>query len=130
LFNSTWNVNPQSDVFFNLSYTTSEAAFGSLSMMASMDVPLQLFPGGQLPGPGADPGSPLAFHDYDFSEVNEYSRFDLDQLRASLGFNYRITPWVSAFGSISYYDVKDNNPYIEDLTGDVALFAGGFNWYF
>ena len=46
------------------------------------DVPTELFPDG-LPGPGDDPTAPVAYADYDFSQVNTYSDLDYTELRAT-----------------------------------------------
>jgi hypothetical protein len=91
--------------------------------------PVDLF-NGQLPGPGPDPGTPLCCADYDFSEVNDYSRIELAQLRSTLGWRFQATKFMDVFASVAYYDVQDDSPYIENLTGDVTLLRGGFKWIF
>jgi hypothetical protein len=94
-----------------------------------------LFPGG-IPGPGEDEPAAthtdptLTFSDYDLSRLAEYSDLDYEEIRTSLGFDYDITDAIAAFASISYYEVEDNAPYIQDFTGDATLVRGGMVWKF
>jgi hypothetical protein len=85
---------------------------------------------GELPGPGDDTGSVLTDHDYDFSEVHEYSDLEYTEIRATLGFRYQLNPTVGLFASASLYDVDDDNPYLQDATGSVELYRAGLSWSF
>ena len=60
------------------------------------------FPGGQLPGPGPDAGSPIAFHDYaSFDTIHENSNLDFLEIRTSIGTNYRFSENVGFYGQLS-----------------------------
>lgn len=98
-------------------------------MAFAADVPTQLFPGG-VPGPGADAGSPLPVHDYDFGVISDYSDLDYDELRATLGLDYGLTPGARLFAGVSYYDLDDSQPYLQDATGSVLLVSGGLTFNF
>ena len=110
------------------SYTDTDAGFSSLSLYGNeSDVIAAFFPNG-LPGPGPDAGSPLSFSDYDFSRVNENSDLDYEEFRARLGANYLVHQGIRLFASVSYYDVNDNAPYLQDLAGSVLLGRLGAIW--
>ena len=117
------------EVYLTASYTTTEAEYASLTGRFSADVPTELFPDG-VPGPGEDPNAPIEFADYDISEIHEYSKLDYNELRASLGVRSDIARGVGPFGAISYYDLTDDSPYLQDATGSVTLLSGGLTWSF
>ena len=85
---------------------------------------------GSLPGPGPDDGSALRFHDYDFSEVHEYSELEYTEIRATAGLRYKLNEKLGVFASASLYDVDDDNPYLQDATGSVSIYRGGLSWSF
>ncbi len=125
------------ELFLTGTYTQTDAGMDPWVANFADDVPTELFPDG-LPGPGPDPNAPIAFGDYDFSEVNTYSDLDYTELRATLGFNYNLSQHVRLFGGISYYDLEDNAPFYEnqsgipmwDQSGDVTRISGGAVWKF
>ena len=125
----TFQINPRNELYLNGSYALTDAAFNQLVNVFAEDVPTEFFPDG-LPGPGEDPNSALRFHDYDLSPINEYSKIELEQLRLTLGYRFQVFKNMGLFAAVSYWDVEDNQPYIEDYTGEVTLLQGGFNWNF
>ena len=130
LYEVRWQFSNRGQLFFKGSYADTDAMFQSLSIRANEpDVINAYFPDG-LPGPGDDPTSPLHFHDYDFSSVNTYSDLDYKEWRSRLGADYVVHNGIKLFASISYYDVEDNAPYIQDFTGSVTLGRLGAIWSF
>jgi hypothetical protein len=125
----TFNIDPRNEIHLYGSYALTDASFNQLVNVFASDVPTQLFPDG-LPGPGPDPNAPVSFADYDLSPINEYSKIELEQLRLTLGYRLQIFENMGLFANVSYWDVEDESPYIEDLTGEVTLLQGGFNWNF
>jgi len=125
----TFHINKSNEIYLNGSYALTEAAFNQLVNVFTDDVPTQFFPDG-LPGPGPDPNSPLHFADYDLSPINEYSNIELEQVRMTLGYRLQVFRNMGFFAAVSYWDVEDNQPYIENYTGEVTLLQGGFNWNF
>ena len=114
--------------------TKTEAEFETLQMVEHDDVPIgEIDPDaspGELPGLGPDTGSRLRFHNYDFSEVHDYSNLEYTELRTTLGANYRVTQAARLFGAVSLFDLDDEQPYIQDATGAVTLVSGGVTWTF
>jgi hypothetical protein len=111
------------------SWAQTSAGFNSLTTVPAPDVPVSdFFPDG-LPGPGEDTG-PLEYHDYDFSQINDYSNLSFNEVRISLGARQSIAKHVGIFGAVSFYNVNDNDPYLEDLNGYVTLVSGGLSWLF
>ena len=108
----------------------SEAEFQSLSLYAQEPDVINAFFLNGLPGPGPDPGSPLHFSDFDFSEVNQYSNLDYTEFRSRVGANYLVHSGIRLFASIGYADVQDNDPYLQDLAGSVLLGRLGAVWSF
>ena len=92
------------------------------------------FPGGQLPGPGfddPDEGWPISYGDYtSMNLIHEYSDLDYSETRSSLGFNYMVSPNLGLFGAVSLFDLDDDAPYLQDATGSVEIYSGGFTWTF
>jgi hypothetical protein len=124
-----WAWAERSELFFNVTWADTSAGFATLRVAPASDVPIgTYFPDG-LPGPGADTG-PLLFADYDFTTIHEYSDVSYEQLRSTVGANVQVRPMLNLFGSISYYDTQDNDPYLIDATGDVWLYAGGLSFQF
>lgn len=101
--------------------------FDTLETRPAADVPMSLFPDG-LPGPGPDPTAPVSFSDFDFSEVHEYSHLEYTELRTTLGIRYLLWRNLSFYGAVSYFDLDDDNPYLQDATGDLTLVTTGFSW--
>ena len=106
----------------------TSAGFNSLTTFAAPDVPLNFFPDG-LPGPGTDTG-PLHFHDYDFSEIHDYSNLSFNEFRISLGARQTVARNIGIYGALTYYNVNDNDPYLEDFNGHVTLVSAGLSWLF
>ena len=124
-----FRINPHNELYLNGSYALTDAAFNQLVNVFADDVPTELFPDG-LPGPGPDPNAPVHFADYDLSPINDYSNIELEQIRVTLGYRLQIFQNMGFFAAVSYWDVQDNQPYIENYTGEVKLLQGGFNWNF
>ena len=125
-----FQINPNNELYLNGSYALTEAGFNQLVNVFSDDVPTEFFPNG-LPGPGDDgPDATLRFSDYDMSPINEYSNIELEQIRVTLGWRLKIMKSMGIFAAVSYWDVEDNQPYIENYSGEVKLVQGGFNWTF
>lgn len=112
------------------SWAQTAAGFNSLMTVAAPDVPLNLFPGGVLPGPGEDVGSPLHYADYDLSEIHEYSDLSFNEVRISLGARQTIARHMGVYGALSFYNVNDDDPYLEDYSGYVTLVSAGLSWMF
>ena len=127
LFNLRWAFLERGEIWLDLSWARSDAMFDTLEMVAADDVPTVLFPDG-LPGPGLDPTAPVAFSDFDFSEVNEYSHLEYTEMRSTLGIRYQVYRRLSLYGAVSYYDLDDDNPYLQDATGDVTVVTTGLSW--
>jgi hypothetical protein len=125
----TYHLDDRNEIYLNGSYAVTEAAFNQLVNVAADDVPTQFFPDG-LPGPGPDPNSALSFSDYDLSPINQYSNIDVEQIRMTLGYRLTVSKNMGFFAAVSYWDVEDNQPYIENYTGEVKLLQGGFTWNF
>jgi len=102
----------------------------ALTPVFESDVPTELFPDG-LPGEGPDPTAPVAFADYQgLSEIHEYSDLKYTELRTTLGFRYNVDRGFGVVGEVSYYDLKDDLPYLQDATGSLSLFYAGVVWSF
>ena len=125
-----WNYTKRGKFTFNTSWVDSQAGFRSLTTTASADAPMDLFPGGELPGPGEDPGSPLHFADYDLSHINEYSDLSFTEIRASTGIRHQLTRFMDIYGNVAIYDLSDNDPYRQDASGRVELYTAGLYWTF
>jgi hypothetical protein len=115
-------------LFLAGSVTSTDASFGTLLMEFADNAFPAAFPEG-LPGPGEDLGSPLLFHDYEsMSELGTYSDLEYLEYRTTLGVRYQTGQHVQAFASVSYYDLEDDAPYLQDATGSVGIFAAGLVW--
>ena len=112
------------------SWAQTSAGFNSLMTVPAPDVPTGFFPGDALPGPGEDVGSPLHFHDYDFSQIHDYSNLSFNEVRISLGARQTIARNIGIYGALSYYNVNDNDPYLEDFSGHATLVSAGLSWLF
>jgi hypothetical protein len=141
-------LSDKSEIYLNGSLSQTDGAFDTLHIHAYSDVPIDLIDqdatdggiAGELPGPGDDgvlPGEPpeatdpaLKFHDYDFTEVHDYSNLEYDELRITLGANYEVLPSVKLFGAVALYDLDDNEPYLQNTTGSVTVVSGGITWMF
>ena len=62
--------------------------------------------------------------------IHDYSNLDYLEYRTTLGARYNFHRNVGVFGQVSYYNVSDDQPYLQDATGNVTLISGGFNWFF
>jgi hypothetical protein len=130
LMDLRWIPSDKGEIYLTASYSQTDAEFDSLTPAFADDVPVELFPNG-LPGPGHDEDAPVAHGDYQsLSEIHEYSRLDYSELRATLGARYNVTHGIGLIGELSYFDVEDDAPYLEDVTGTVSLIYGGVSWIF
>lgn len=112
------------------SWAQTSAGFDSLMTVAAPDVdPDGLFFPDGIPGPGEDTGR-LEYHDYDFSQVHDYSNLSFNEIRISLGARQTIARNIGIYGALSYYDVTDNDPYLEDYSGHATLVSAGLSWLF
>jgi hypothetical protein len=128
LYDVRYKFSERGELFFEGSFADTDAEFDSLSLYANEpEVITAFFPGG-LPVEGPDAGSPLGFADYNFSGINENSDLDYEEFRARLGVDYLVANGIRLFASASYYDVKDNAPYLQDLAGSVFLGRLGAIW--
>jgi len=125
-----WHFSKRGELYFEGSYSNTDAMYSTLSMYANEpDVINAYFPDG-LPGPGPDATAPIHWSDFDFSKVNQYSDLEYQELRTRLGADYLIHNGIRLFASISYYDVTDNAPYLQDLAGSVTMGRLGAIWSF
>ena len=130
MYDVRWQFSKRGELYFDGSYANTDAMYQSLSLYAQEpDVIDANFTNG-LPGPEPDPGSPLHFSDFDFSQINDYSDLEYKEWRSRLGANYLVHTGIRLFASISYYDVKDNAPYLQDLAGSVTMGRLGAIWSF
>jgi len=128
MFDVRWDYTENGQMYFKTTWADSGAAFNPLEMEPASDVPMNLFPEG-LPNPGEDDNlADLEFHDYDFSRIDDYSDLRFTEVRATVGLTHKVTSFMEVFGSASIFDVNDNDPYLESLSGRVALFVAGLNW--
>lgn len=58
------------------------------------------------------------------------SSLDYKELRATLGFDYQLAAAARLFAGVSYYDLDDSQPYLQDATGSVMLISSGVTWRF
>jgi hypothetical protein len=108
----------------------TDAAFDTLMMDFASNACSTCFPDG-LPGEGPDPTAPVGFADYvGLDQIHEYSDLDYLEYRTTLGARYRFHPSIGIFGAVSYYDVSDDQPYLQSATGNVTLISGGLTWLF
>jgi hypothetical protein len=130
LMDLRWIPSDKGEIYLTATYSQTDAEFDSLMPTFAADVPVELFPDG-LPGEGADPTAPVRFADYQgLSEIHDYSRLDFSELRATLGARFNLTEAIGLIGEISHFDVEDDAPYLQDVTGTVSLIYGGVSWTF
>lgn len=72
----------------------------------------------------------LHYSSYDLSEFHLYSNLNSDTLDLTLRAEARLTDRLSGTLAASYIDVKDNTPYLEDLTGNLSFYTVGLRWTF
>jgi hypothetical protein len=134
VFDARWIFSDKGEIYLNGSLAHTDGSFDTLHVHQYADVPIDLIDPdddpGSLPGPGDDTGSALTFHDYDFSDVRNYSDLEYDELRVTLGASYEVRPSVGLFGAVSRYDLDDDAPYLQDVTGAVTIVSGGITWSF
>ena len=115
-------------MFLTGSVTATDAKFGTLMMDLASNANPDAFPDG-LPGPGEDEESPLLFHDYQgLSELGGYSDLEYLEYRTTLGLRYQAGRNVQAFAAVSYYNLEDDAPYLQDATGSVGILTAGLVW--
>ena len=108
----------------------TDAAFGTVMMDFASNACSTCFPDG-LPGEGPDPTAPIGFADYQsFDVIHDYSDLDYLEYRTTLGARYKFHRNIGFFGQVSYYNVNDDQPYLQNASGNVTLISGGFNWFF
>ena len=121
-------MSDKGEIFFDASVTSTDAKFGSLLMSFADNAFPDAFPDG-LPGPGEDETSPLHDHDYEsMSDLGDYSDLKYLEYRTTLGMRYQAGEHVQAFAAVSYYDLDDDAPYLQDATGSVGLLTAGLVW--
>jgi hypothetical protein len=132
LYDVRYRFSERGEVFLRGSYSDTDAMFQRLNVVPNEpDVINAYFPNGELPGEGDDGTSPLRFHDYQgLAEINEYSDIDFEEFRARLGVDYVVLTGIKLYASYTYYDVKDNAPYLQDLAGTVSMGRLGAIWSF
>jgi hypothetical protein len=68
---------------------------------------------------------------YDFSEIQKYSDLDYVQIEGTLGLRYRLRPSSVLYGSMTWLNTDDNQPYVYgDQTGAVWFFSLGMSAVF
>jgi hypothetical protein len=127
MLDARWKFAKRGELYLTHSWTQTDAGFDALQMVFSSDVPLALFPDG-IPGPGDDLTSPLPDADYDMSGIHEYSNLDYEETRTTLGFTYDTKRVFGYYGAASLYDLSDDDPYLQNATGSVAIFSLGATW--
>ena len=119
----------------------ADAAFSTLSMgwaTAATGPPLSNSEpwGGELPSvddPSADPPgtAPLIWTNIpDMNYVNQYSDLDYTEIRTAIGTKFQMSENIGFFGEAAYYDLQDDQPYLQDAAGSVGLLTAGFVWSF
>jgi len=68
--------------------------------------------------------------DFDLSGISEYSNLDIDQIGISLKADYRVSDkWTAGLG-LGYEKYADNDPYLEDGSGDNYSATVGLTYHF
>lgn len=121
--------NDKGELYLNASWSNTHAEFSDLQMVAAPDVPMDTFFPDGLPY-GHDPNATLKWHNYDFTAVDEYSRLDQQEVRATLGLRWQLAAPVRFWTQLSHYKVTDDAKYLQDTSGSVDLVMLGFDWIF
>lgn len=80
----------------------------------------------------ADPYSyPAAYFDSDFSDSDDWSELDYEQLSASVGFEWKFWKNLSVQTTFTYRWFDDDEEYLgEDLDGEAYILNVGLTWKF
>jgi hypothetical protein len=106
----------------------TDAAFSTVNLDFASNACSTCFPDG-LPGPGDDPTSPISFSDYtSMTAINNYSNLEYLEYRTTLGVRHQFHDNIGIFGAVSYYNLDDKQPYLQNATGEVTLISGGLTW--
>jgi len=68
----------------------------------------------------------VANADLDYSMINEYSDLDYQMIELTYGVNFRVGRTSRLYGSITYLDLIDDQPYVYgDLDGTLTILSTG-----
>ena len=110
MFNANYTPIERLDLSLTASYTKSTAKMGRIGFSSDA----------------------LSGHDCDFdlSGVDEYSSLDIDQIGVTFDADYRISKkWTAGIG-LGYEKYEDNDPYLEDGSGDNFSVLVGLTYNF
>jgi len=144
MLDARWNFSKKSEVYLTAMVAQTDAAYSNLAMAwatRSSDPPLSSpgeFPNGDLPYVPPDqvgndpPGTaPLIWSNIvDLNYMNQYSDLDYLQIQTAIGTRFQMTENIGFFGEAAYYDLTDDQPYLQDAAGSVGLLTAGFIWSF
>ena len=96
------------------------------------------FPNGDLPyvppdQAGNDPPgtAPLPWSNIvSMNAISQYSDLDFLEIRTAVGTRFQMSEHIGFFGEAAYYDLTDDQPYLQDAAGSVGLLTAGFLWTF
>ena len=101
-------------VFATVNYNLSEAGYKDVIMPDSTAI-AELIPDAFFAG-----------HDWDYSAMPDYSDFDYQFLRLSVGGEYMLTPTVTLTADVDFADLKDKGIYVYgDETGSFLMLRSG-----
>lgn len=67
------------------------------------------------------PGAMTGSYDYDLSTVHEYSDLDIQQIDLSVGADYQVDDNFSVGLGFTYLRYDDDEPYLDDGTGEAYI---------
>lgn len=67
---------------------------------------------------------------YDLTHVHTYSDLDSGQWNATVRAEAKVAKDLVGVASYSYFDFDDNEPYLENLSGNLDLIHVGLRWSF
>lgn len=110
MFNVNYLPTKNLDLSLTASYTKSTAKMGTI---------------------GSSSDTLLAHScDFDISGVDEYSKLDITQMAVSLDADYKLSKeWTVGIG-LGYEKYEDNDPYLEDGSGDNYSVVAGLTYHF
>ena len=137
ILDARWNFSKKSQVYLTATVSQTDAAFSNLAMAwATNDSPPPVmfdppYPNDELPNEGTVGTAPLPWTNIEgLNNSNSYSDLDCMEVRTSIGTLFQMTENIGFFGEASYWDVSDDQPYLQDASGSVGLLTAGFNWTF
>jgi len=66
--------------------------------------------------------------DLDYSMIDQYSDLDYQMIELTYGVNFRVGRRSQLYGSITYLDLIDNQPYVYgDLDGSLTILSTGMS---